>query len=186
MADPYEEILRLAERSFIRSEAKDLLDQCLEQYDISMFNDLLESLVLQGSSSIAVLQEIMDEVRAAKSELGAQNIGARLELLDALTHLGVEVPETLPSDMSETLLLITSRQYRRVVLKPDSRPTSDDAPLLRDICVHASERMLHISHQIGLLNEIEAAIEDWLDGLAYQAAHERDFTDDRHPGPYLQ
>jgi hypothetical protein len=46
--------------------------------------------------------------------------------------------------------------------------------------------MLHISHQLGLLKEIEAAIEDWLDGLAYQAAHERGFQDERRPGPYLQ
>lgn len=174
MTDPIDELLYLAERSFIRMEAKDLIAQCLDQYDISLFNDLLERLVLAGSSSLGVLREIMEEVRATKSALGSENIGARQELMEALTHFGVELPEALPKDVSETVLLITNRQYRNLTFPADSQLPFEDEQLLREICMHASEQVTRIRRQLGLLKQIEDAVQDWFSGLAYQAAHERD------------
>jgi hypothetical protein len=172
--DPIDELLYLAERSFIRMEAKDLIEQCLDQYDISLFNDLLERLVRAGSSSLSVLREIMDEVRATKSALGSENIGARQDLMEALTHFGVELQDALPKDVSEAVMLITSQQCRSPAFRPGRQLPFEDEQLLREICVHASEQAARIARQLGLLSQIEDAVQDWFNGLAYQAAHERD------------
>jgi hypothetical protein len=186
VTDPIDDLLYLAERSFIRLEAKDLIAQCLDQRDISLFNDLLERLVLAGASSLGVLREILEEVRATKSALGSQNIGARQELMEALTHFGVQVPNALPKDVSEAVLLITSEDSHNMGLKANPQLPFEDEQLLREICVHASEQVARIGYQMGLLNQIEDAVQDWFSGLAYQAAHEWDIQTEESPGSILQ
>jgi hypothetical protein len=169
MKQPLDDLLTFAERAYVRMEAEQLINQCLDQGDPSLFFDLIKGLVLAGSSSLGVMREILEEIRSARTSLTREGMTVRQELMEALTEFGVHLPQLLSADAPEAFRAICSRGLRREAHQAAGRLTQDDEVLLEEICQEAGNRVSTIARRLMLLVRLEESVEDWLTSLAYEA-----------------
>jgi hypothetical protein len=169
--DPLDEILTFAERSYIRYESEQLITECLQRRDTSPFFKLLEELVLAGSSSLTVLWEVLGVIRTYKSELGQQGLDVRADLMQAMEEFGVHFPELVVASPPEAFRQICSRELRMRVQDMADALELDDEALLEEICVEAGNKVTAIAGRMAILTQLENNVLDWIDGLAYEAAH---------------
>jgi hypothetical protein len=174
-----EDLLAIAERSFVRMEAQELIGRYLEEGDQSPFEKLLENLVLAGTSSLALLRDILDEIRATKSSLSLEGVDLRQELIEAMGELGIQPPQQISDVNSEAFIhvrhLILDKSLHEVTGELDT----EDAQLLEDICGEAGKRAAGINRKLILLNDIEQSVVDWFHCLTYEAARSVDFDMDK-------
>lgn len=180
MDNPLNELLSIAERSYVRTEAEQLIDDCLHQGDVSLFNSLLEELVLAGASSLEVLREILLVIRAMKTDAGQEGIDLRQDLEDALTEFGMDTTSLLtwpPSDKTHPLCtdLMLEKLHEWT-----THLNAEDACLIEEICHEAGRRVEEMANHVVLLNRLESSVLDWIDGLAYESVHEFNRTSTKH------
>ena len=171
MTDPLDEILTYAERSYIRLEAEQLIQECVDQRDSRTFDKLLQELVFAGSNSIIVLREILETIRDMKSNLSQEGLGVRQDLMDAMAEFGLHLPELLAVDAPESFRRICSHGLRIQIGELASELAIEDEDLLEEICSEASERVSMIGRQMTILIGLENSVNDWLESLAYEVVH---------------
>lgn len=169
--DPLDEILTFAERSYVRYESEHLIAECLERRDTDPFFKLLEELVLAGSASLSVLWEVLGVIRTFKSELGQQGIDVRADLMQAMGEFGIHFPELVAASPPEAFRQICSRELRSRVQDMAAVLELEDEDLLEEICVEAGNKVTAIAGRLAILSQLENNVLDWIDGLAYEAAH---------------
>jgi hypothetical protein len=152
------ELLALAEQSYIRVEAEQLIAECLRHEDESSFEELIESLVLMGASSINVLREILEEIQSEKSDLSREGFSVRQDLMEAFNQFGLHLPELLTVEVPEAFNRICSEG-----LALDSRGTEnfiekEDETLLQAICIEAGARARTLARRLALLNNLERSV----------------------------
>lgn len=173
MSNPLDELLNFAHRSYVRMEAEQLIIECLELEDLTPFNDMLEKLVLAGSTSLHLLREVLEEVMSAKSLLNQEGLRVRQDLMDALMDFGVNIPELLYADGPEAFHQIYKQTIQNQIRENSSLLREGDEALLEEICADASERVMKIARRVSLLNMLEDAIRDWMGSLAYEMMRSR-------------
>jgi hypothetical protein len=171
-----EDLIALAERSFVRMQAQELIGQYLEEEDLSPFDQLLEDLVLAGTSSLMVLRDILEEIRAEKSSLSLEAMNLRQKLMEALANIGIHMPQLPTSEATEAL-----KQIRRLSLNENARKRlqelgGGDEQVLQEICGDAGTQGERISRKLNLLKGIEQSVIDWFDCLTYEAARAIDYN----------
>jgi len=171
VSQPLDDLLSLAERSYVRMEAEHLIDECLERGDPTPFNDLLEELVLAGASSLVVLREVLQAIRSVKSNLSHSGLGVRQDLMDALAEFGVHLPQLLSADAPESFRKICSQDLHREVKEKTGYLEEADERLLQDICGEASDRVTTVARKMVLLTRLEESVVDWMEGMVYETAH---------------
>jgi hypothetical protein len=176
----------MAERTYVRMEAEQLIADCTERGDLKPFNELLEELVFAGSASLLLMREILDVIRAMKASLSQQGLGVRQDLMDAMAEFGIRVPELLGAEAPEAFRRICSEELRRQVNDMARSLEYEDSALLEEICIEAGGRVTSIAGRLAILNQMEASVLDWLSGLAYQAVHTGTPETWSSEGSYLQ
>jgi hypothetical protein len=171
MTDALDDLLSVAERTYVRMEAEQLIADCTERGDPRPFYELLEELVFAGSSSMLLLREILDVIRAMKAGLSQEGLGVRRDLMEAMAEFGIRVPELIGADAPEAFRRICSEELRRQVHEMARNLEYEDSALLEEICVEAGGRVTSIAGRLAILRQMEASVVDWLSGLAYEAAH---------------
>ena len=174
-----EDLLAIAERSFVRMEAQELIGRYLEEGDQSPFETLLENLVLAGTSSLALLRDILDEIRSTKSSLSLEGVDLRQELIEAMDELGIQPPPQISEKNSEAFIPIRGLVLDEMLQDMTRELAVEDAQLLEDICGEAGRRAAHIGRKLVLLNDIEQSVVDWFQCLTYEAARSVDFNMDK-------
>ncbi len=170
MGQPLDDLLTLAERTYVRMQAGELLGHCLEQGDIKPFQELVEQLVLAGSVSLPVLREIHEEILALQSTLRQEGLAVRHDLRQALAGFGLNMPQLLGRDFPEMLWEVRSQRLRSRIREAARGLSGEDLRLVDQVCSEAGDRAVRIATRLGVLGSLEAAVEDWLGSLAYQAA----------------
>ncbi|NIM92671.1 MAG: hypothetical protein GTO18_03015 [Anaerolineales bacterium] len=170
MSNPLEELFNFAHQSYVRMEAEQLLSECLELEDPSLFNDMIEGLVLDGASSIVLLREVLEEVLCTKSLLAQEALGIRQDLMDALSEFGVYLPQLLYVDAPEAIRRIYHQSLHIEVTSTEVKLPKEDEALLEEICTEAGNRVSIVARRLTLVNIIEECIRDWIGSLAYEAA----------------
>lgn len=170
-ADPLSELLSFAERTYVRMQAEQLISHCLECGDTGPFTELVNELVIAGAPSLVILREVQDVIRTMKADLTRDGRSVREDLVEAMAEFGVFLPRILSADTPDTFRQMCSRAFREDVRRQGANLELEDVNLLEEICVEAGERVTSIAARLGLLNQMEASVVDWLDGLAYEAAH---------------
>lgn len=170
-----EDLIALAERSFVRMQAQELISQYLEVEDKAPFDQLLEDLVLAGASSLALLRDILEEIRATKSSLSLEAMNLRQKLMEALADIGIYMPQLPTSDAVEAL-----QQIRKVAQGKNARETlqelgCSDEQVLQEICGDVGNRGERINRRLLLLRDVEQSVLDWFECLTYEAARELDY-----------
>ena len=171
MNNALDELLSLAERTYVRMEAEQLIQECTAHGDPRPFNELLEELVFSGSSSLLLMREILDVIRVMKVSLSKEGLGVRQDLMEAMAEFGIQVPELLAADAPEAFRRICSQELRHQVNNMARNLEFEDSALLEEICIEAGGRVSTIAGRIAILRQMEASVLDWLSGLAYEAAH---------------
>ena len=170
-----EDLLAIAERSFVRMEAQELIGQYLEEGDQTPFEKLLENLVLAGTSSLSLLRDILEEIRATKSSLSLEGVDLRQELIEAMADLGIQPPPRIPQSNPETILPLHQFSLEDSLYDITGSLAAEDAQLLEDTCGDTGKRVAHIGRKLLLLNDIEQSVMDWFHCLTYEAARSLEF-----------
>jgi hypothetical protein len=186
MNNALDELLSLAERTYVRMEAEQLIEECTQRGDLQPFNDLLEELVFAGSTSLLLMREILEVIRVMKAGLSQQGLGVRQDLVEAMAEFGIRVPELLGADAPEAFRRICSEELRRQVNDMARNLEYEDSALLEEICIEAGGRVTTIAGRLAILRQMEASVTDWLSGLAYEAAHTSTPEKWSAEGSYLQ
>jgi hypothetical protein len=173
MDDPLEGLLALAERTYVRMEAKELLAQCLDEGDATPFGQMLEGLVLAGAQSLLFLREILEEIRSTKSSLSSAGMGVRQDVIDAFAQFGIRMPELLTADWAVVFRKICGKGFKREIRRAASTLPPEDEALLEEICIEAGNKVGEIAQRLIVLGRIEETVEDWFTGLAYQSVREQ-------------
>ena len=174
MSSPLDDLLNFAHHSYVRMEAEQLISECLELEDPSPFNDLIEGLVLAGTSSLMLLREVLDEVLGVKSLLSQEGLGIRQDLVDALSQFGVHLPQLLYIDAPEAFRQISGKQLKYGTSTSSGKLRSEDQILLDEIWIEAGERVRIIARRLTMIKSFEEAVRDWMKCLAYDAMQMRD------------
>jgi hypothetical protein len=170
-----EDLLVIAERSFVRMEAQELIGQYLEEGDQSPFKRLLENLVLAGTSSLSLMREILDEIRATKSSLSMEGVDLRQELIEAMSDLGIQPPSRISQTDAKTFTPIQQFRLEDSLHEITGELAAEDAQLLEDFCGDTGKRAARIGRKLMLLNDIEQSVIDWFHCLTYEAARSLEF-----------
>ncbi len=170
MGQPLDDLLTLAERTYVRMQAGELIGHCLEQGDTKPFQELVEQLVLAGAASLPVLREIREEILALQSGLRQEGLAVRHDLRQALAGFGVNMPQLLGRDFPDMLWEVRSRRLQDRIREAARGLSGEDLRLVDQVCREAGDRAVRIATRLGVLGHLEAAVEDWLGSLAYQAA----------------
>ncbi len=170
-----EDLLAIAERSFVRMEAQELIGQYLEEGDQTPFEKLLENLVLAGTSSLSLLRDILEEIRATKSSLSLEGVDLRQELIEAMADLGIQPPPRIPQSNPETILPLHQFSLEDSLYDITGALAAEDAQLLEATCGDTGKRVAHIGRKLLLLNDIEQSVMDWFHCLTYEAARSLEF-----------
>lgn len=186
MSSPLEDLINFAHQSYVRMEAEQLITECLELGDPAPFNDMVEGLVLAGTSSLMLLREVLDEVLSVKSILSQEGLGIRQDVVDALSEFGVHLPQLLYTNAPEAF-----RQISKLPLKFGPNDASgklrmEDEILLREICLEAGERVRQIAHRLTMISHFEDSVRDWMRSLAYEAMQRREGLEGPSVTSYIQ
>jgi hypothetical protein len=181
-----DELLSLAERTYVRMEAEQLIQECTDRGDPQPFYELLEELVFAGSTSLLLMREILDVIRVMKVGLSQEGLGVRQDLMEAMAEFGIRVPELLGADAPEAFRRICSEELRRQVNNIARNLEYEDSALLEEICIEAGGRVTSIAGRLAILRQMEASVLDWLSGLAYEATHMKTPENWSAGGSYLQ
>lgn len=168
MAHHLEDLLGVAERSYIRLEAEHLIGACLDEENLDPFNTLLHELVFAGSSSLYILREVLQVIRSIKTELSQEGLGVRQDLMRALSEFGIQIPNILNSKNPEAYWHICRQDLRREVMDVAKQLRLEDAALLEEICLEAGNRVINVAKRLVLVRQLEESVCDWIDGLAYE------------------
>jgi hypothetical protein len=174
VSDPLDDLISLAERTYVRLEAEQLIEDCLAKADTTPFINLLEELVIAGTDSLVILREILNVIRSVKSTLNQEGIGIQHELKKTLSEFGVNLPR-IPSPGKQNSLwqIYHGGLYEEI---KDHTPwlEVEDHLLLEEICTEAGERVAQIVSHLLMLNVFEQSILDWINGMIYEMAHSSD------------
>jgi len=186
VSSPLDDLLNFAHHSYVRMEAEQLISECLELENPSPFNELIEGLVLAGTSSLMLLREVLDEVLSVKSVLSQEGLGVRQDLVDALSQFGVHLPQLLYIDAPEVFRQISGKKLQYGLNAITGKLPSEDQNLLEEICIEAGERVRIIASRLAMIKGFEDAIRDWMKCLAYEAMQMRDEDFGTPETPYIQ
>jgi hypothetical protein len=186
LTSPLDDLLNFAHQSYVRMEAEQLISECLELGDPSPFNDMVEGLVLAGTSSLILLREILEEVLNVKSMLSQEGLGIRQDLVDALGEFGVHVPQLLYVDAPDDFRQISNKHLKYGLGDLSANLRSEDELLLEEICLEAGERVKQIGNRLTMISHFEESVRDWMRCLAYEAMQRRDDHGSPSSGKYIQ
>jgi len=169
--DPLNELLSFAERSYVRMKAEHLIKECLTKGDEQPLNDLLEELVLAGESSFGILRDVLEAIHAIQSNLSQEGLEVRQDLVQAMRDFGVQMPELTSTDIVDSFRQMCSLKLGQDILRSAERLEFEDRVLLDELCTEAGQKVSLIARRLSLLRRLEEAVQDWMDAIAYEAAH---------------
>ncbi len=168
MDDPLETVYALVERSYMRLQAGDILIRCLEEGSTNPIQNMVEGLVLAGPQSLEALREILAEVGQRKSQVQDDILQVFSDLKRVLSGYGVRL-----NGINKSLAVTSLAASGLLRLMRQQGITDDDT---QTTCLHllqeSRDLITNLNTHLSLLQEVEAYLQDWLWGIAYQSARQ--------------
>ena len=174
MSHPLEDLISLAERTYVRLEAEQLIEDCLIQANPEPFNKLLEELVMAGTGSLVVLREILSVIRSVKTTLNQEGMGVQHDLQKTLSQFGVSLPRTPSGWTQESFWQIYHYGLYQEIKAHAPWLKMEDQLLLEEICNEAGKRVAQIIRRLVFLKGLEETVMDWINVMIYEIAHSSD------------
>jgi hypothetical protein len=162
--DPLDSVYSIVERTYIRLQAGDILIRCLEEKSSEPIHDMVEGLVLAGPKSLDAMREILSEVLKRKSQLKDDINQIINDLRNVLLGYGVKIGKVKGA---RVLLGIRPTQFLKLIQQQN---INDDQTQLACLQVFQDSRELVLNSNIhlGILEEIELYLRDWIWGITYK------------------
>lgn len=170
--DPLSEVYSFVERAYVRLQAGDLIDQCLEECILDPIQAMIEALILAGPQSLSALREIHSEAERRKSLVQEDVYQLLQDLGKNLKSYGV----SLQLNALEAVLNLNQPQFLSVL---DTQGILDDSIRLDclQILKNTQEVLQDLLPRLQLLVELEQYLSDWIWGMAFQAARQDSLLD---------
>lgn len=167
--DPLMAVYEFVERSYIRMQAGEVLNHCLDRGNPAPIQSLVEGLVLAGPESLSVLREILAEVNARKTTLLDDCNQILHRFFDRLSSYGISAANqwTMASFSG-----LNSRMFLSLLKQQGITEEHAQTQCLR-LFQETKELLESVTDNIRLLRDIENYLEDWLWGLIYQSCRQR-------------
>ncbi|OGO26798.1 MAG: hypothetical protein A2W33_02455 [Chloroflexi bacterium RBG_16_52_11] len=156
------------ERAYIRLQAGEVLNHCLDKGDAVPLHNLVEGLVLAGPQSLSVLREIIAEVVTRKAQLHDDRHQIFHKLAKNLRNYGIRLTSQYSPLTFAHLNPVIFLSYLSQEGVTEERSQLHCLRLFQD----TQELMRSLSDNFRLLNEIEIYLQDWLWGLIYQSTRQ--------------
>ena len=165
--DPMDMVYSFVERAYVRLQAGDVLIRCLEEGATTPIQEMVEGLVLAGPQSLSALREILAETGQRKSQIQDDMHQIFVDLEKSLKSYGVPLVKTKdPLAVSLLTPLAFLVQLRELGITENDTQVAC-LQLLKD----SRELIDNLISHFKLMEEIEAYLQDWIWGLAYQLTH---------------
>jgi hypothetical protein len=173
MDNPLESVLTLAERAYMRMQVGEVLRRCLEESSSAPMQVLVEGLVLAGPKSLDALRESLAEVGRRKIQLHGDVNQVLADMQRSFLSYGVRLPR-----LRTALSVLRFRPTRLLNILQEQGVIEDES---RQACLqllHDSRDLLrNLASRVGLLEEVEKYLRDWLLGVTYQSARQEAHED---------
>lgn len=160
------------ERVYVRLEAGEVINHCLDHCDTAPLKTLVEGLVMVGPQSLAVLRELISEAASRKVQLQEARNTIFRKLILNLRECGVKLEGQYTSF---NITRLTPAKFGDILRQ---HSVTDERVL--DRCLRLVNESLELlgglDENFRLLEEIEEYTQDWLWVLIYQAARQ-EWTD---------
>lgn len=166
--DPLTAVYDFVERAYIRLQAGEVLNHCLDKGDTIPIQNLVEGLVLVGPQSLSVLREVIAEVVARKAQLTDDRNQIYHKLAINLKRYGVNLAGHCSS---LALTRLTPVAFITVLHQQGITDEKAQRHCLR-LLHNTLDLMSSLSENYRLLDEIEVYLQDWLWVLIYQSAQQ--------------
>lgn len=170
--DPLTAVYDFVERAYIRLQAGEVLNHCLDKGDTVPIQNLVEGLVLVGPQSLSVLREVIAEVVSRKTQLTDDRNQIYHKLAVNLKRYGVNLAGKCTS---LALTRLTPVAFLTVLHQQGITDEKAQRHCLR-LLHNTLDLMSSLSDNYKLLDEIEIYLQDWLWVLIYQSA-QQEWTD---------
>jgi hypothetical protein len=171
-----DDLISFAERTYVRLEAEQLIEDCLIKANPEPLNKLLEELVMAGTDSLVVLREILIVIRSVKSTLNQEGMGVQHDLKKTLSQFGVSLPRIPSTGIQESFWQIYHYGLYQEITAHAPWLEIEDQLLLEEICNEAGKRVAQIVRRLVLLKGLEEHVLDWINGMIYEIAHSSNFS----------
>ncbi len=167
--DPLLAVYDFVERAYIRMQAGEVLNHCLDKGDPAPIQSLVEGLVLAGPQSLSVLREILAEVNSRKTQLSDDRNQILRKFSSEMKDYGIAISH----QWTPAALTRLNPAVFLAILKQQGL-TEEHA---QAHCLHlfreTKELLGSVSQNFNLLREIEIYLQDWLWGLIYQSCRQQ-------------
>ncbi len=163
-SDSLEGVYSFVERAYVRMQAGDLLTRCLEDGSIAPIQQMVESLVVGGVANMNALRETLSEAGRRKRQVQEDLDQILSGLSSSLISYGLRLDDQrlglLSNEQPQIALLDLLRQ----------QGIHDQATQVACLQLLKETRLIleSLAVRLRLLDEIEAYLQDWLWGIAYQ------------------
>ncbi len=172
MSRKLDNLLRLAEQSYICMEAELLITSCVHDGDLSPINELLHELVMAGPTALFVLRDLQHIIRTLKSQLNRESLDIRQDFKRALSDFGVRLPDVIFTSDLESWW--RDQDLAQEAQTAALRLGQNRAVLVEEICTETGDKVSRLAGSLVLVDELEHAVQDWISGLVYEHAHDYD------------
>ena len=166
--DPILAVYEYVERAYVRLQAGEVLNHCLDNGNPVPMQNLVEGLVLVGPQSLSIIREIIAEVGARKAQLSDDRNQIYHRLNRNLKTLGACLPlQFTPISFD----LITPAVFLAIL---NQQGITDDQAQIQCLRLFQDTKELigSLNENFRLLDDIEHYLEDWLWGLIYQSSRQ--------------
>ncbi len=166
--DPLANVYSYVERAYVRLQASDVLNQCLEEGRLIPLQSLVEMLIVLGPTSLVSLREILGEVYSRRSQVknDQHQVFSKLENELNTYHVRLGGVHSLIS-----LARLTPMAFLAFLRSQNVENEKDQLICLQRL-EDALELIKSLEDHLRLLDEIEVYLHDWLWSLIYQSAHQ--------------
>jgi hypothetical protein len=175
--DPLLGVYEYVERAYVRLQAGEVLNHCLDNGNPVPMQDLVEGLVLVGPQSLSVIREIIAEVGARKAQLSDDRNQIYHRLTRSLSAHGAFLPRHCTPISFD---LITPTVFLAFLSQQGIQDDQAQIQCLR-LFQDTKELIGSLNENFKLLDDIERYLEDWLWGLIYQSSRQ-EWTEGRPSG----
>jgi hypothetical protein len=169
--DSLRSIYDFVERACVRLQAGEVLNRCLDDNHSQPVQSWVEGLVISGPQNIGILQEILAEVGRRKTQID-QDINQVINHFEAsLNNQGVHL---LGLEKNKLPYKFVPKNFLNLLTEKGVSDKETRLECLR-ILHDAHELLTSLFEHLRLLEEIETYLKDWLWGMAYHTAHQKQY-----------
>ena len=161
------ELMALAEKNIVCSEAVDLLDRCLAERSPSLLEEFMQRHMLANPAAIDVLQELAESVHQHMVALQQSLFDIRADMLKSLQeHFKIDLTPLVPLELIEDYNALELDEALAFVTSRYPYLADSDLVIICHTLHNAVSRAGQITQSIVLVRQILNYIFDWSEAMS--------------------